>query len=916
MNNLKLAVRRLLGAPFVTGIAVVSLALGIGVNAALFTLFSTVLLRPLPVPDPETLVNLAAPGPKPGSQQCWRSGDCEAVFSYLMFRDLERDQTPFMGIAAHKLVSANLAFGGQTQSADAMLVSGSYFTVLGLQPALGRLIGNDDDKAVGQSPVAVISHAYWRTRFDASQNVINQTLVVNGQPMTIIGVTPPGFEGTTLGAEPKVYVPITLRGVMQPGSARSFELRQHYWVYLFARRKAGVTIDEARSSINVLYHNIVNNVEADLNRGLSEQTFARFLAKPILVEPGARGQSLMIRDTRQPMTLLMAVAGLVLVIACANIANLLLVRAAARASEMAVRLSLGANRSHLITQLLVESCLLAAIGGAAGLLVARWTLGAVSTLLPAQMAAIVPPGIDGRMLLTATVLSLGTGLLFGLFPALHASRPDLAPVLKGHSGQPSGAKTAKRFRLTLATAQIALSMALLVGAGLFTRSLYNVSRVELGVRTDKLVTFSVTPQMNGYSIERSRALFERLETDLSGLPGVTAVSASLVPTLSGVSWGTDVAVEGFKYGPDINSNSRYNAVGAGYFATMGMPLLAGREFTAADRLGAPQVAIVNESFTKKFNLGTNAVGKRMGSQRGGSSPLDTEIIAIVKDAKYAEVKGNVPCPVLRALSPGQHRRIADLLCQDIVRAGAAHCCRARRGRASRCQSAGGQSADDGAPGSGEHLHRSVADDPVGVIRRARDLARGRGPLRRAGVYRGAAHARDRIAPGTRRRACQRAQDDPPPGGAHDAHRRLHRLDRRTMDRVRREEPALSDGRPERRRLRGRSHPARLRRDYRRPRPGPSRVPRRSDDSAEIRVISAYAKASAGQALLRQASAGQAAFAKASAGQAAFANPAPWVVVRGSWSVARRASARQNCGFRATSDGPRTTAVCHPMPRRD
>ena len=642
MNNLKLAVRRLLGAPFVTGIAVVSLALGIGVNAALFTLFSTVLLRPLPVPDPETLVNLAAPGPKPGSQQCWRSGDCEAVFSYLMFRDLERDQTPFTGIAAHKLVSANLAFGGQTQSADAMLVSGSYFTVLGLRPALGRLIGNEDDKAVGQSPVAVISHAYWRTRFDASQNVINQTLVVNGQPMTIIGVTPPGFEGTTLGAEPKVYVPITLRGVMQPGSTRSFELRQHYWVYLFARRKAGVTIDEARSSINVLYHNIVNNVEANLNRGLSEQTFARFLAKPILVEPGARGQSLMIRETRQPMTLLMAVAGLVLVIACANIANLLLVRAAARASEMAVRLSLGANRSHLITQLLVESCLLSAIGGAAGLLVARWTLGAVSTLLPAQMAAIVPPGIDGRMLLTATVLSLGTGLLFGLFPALHASRPDLAPVLKGHSGQPSGAKTAKRFRLTLATAQIALSMALLVGAGLFTRSLYNVSRVELGVRTDKLVTFSVTPQMNGYSIERSRALFERLETDLSGLPGVTAVSASLVPTLSGVSWGTDVAVEGFKYGPDINSNSRYNAVGAGYFATMGMPLLAGREFTAADRLGAPQVAIVNESFTKKFNLGTNAVGKRMGSQRGGSSPLDTEIIAIVKDAKYAEVKGNVP----------------------------------------------------------------------------------------------------------------------------------------------------------------------------------------------------------------------------------------------------------------------------------
>jgi predicted permease len=246
------------------------------------------------------------------------------------------------------------------------------------------------------------------------------------------------------------------------------------------------------------------------------------------------------------------------------------------------------------------------------------------------------------MLLAASVLSLGTGLLFGLFPALHATRPDLAPVLKGHSGQPSGARTAKRFRLTLATIQIALSMALLVGAGLFTRSLYNVSRVELGLKTDKLVTFSVTPQMNGYSIERSQALFERLETELSSQPGVAAVSAALVPTLAGVSWGTDVAVEGFKSGPDINSNSRYNAVGAGYFGTMGMPLVAGREFTPADRLGSPRVAIINESFARKFNLGADAVGKRMGWQRGGGSPLDSEIIAVVRDAKYSEVKGNVP----------------------------------------------------------------------------------------------------------------------------------------------------------------------------------------------------------------------------------------------------------------------------------
>ena len=392
----------------------------------------------------------------------------------------------------------------------------------------------------------------------------------------------------------------------------------------------------------MLYHNIINNVEADLNKMLSTPTFARFLEKRIIVDPGARGQSLMTRDAQQPLTMLMCVAALVLLIACANIANLLLVRAAARSSEMAVRLSLGASRAQLISQLLIESCVLAGLGGAAGLLIARWTLATAAGLLPAQMAAVVPPGIDIRMLLTASLLSLGTGLLFGLFPALHSTRPDLAPVLKGHSGQPSGAKTAKRFRLTLATAQIALSMALLVAAGLFTRSLYNVSRVELGLRTDRLVTFSITPQMNGYTIERSHALFQRIEEELTRQPGVTAVSGSLVPTLAGVSWGTDVAVEGFKSGPDINSNSRYNAVGADYFATMGMPLVAGRDFTTADRQGAPLVAIVNESFARKFNLGTDVVGKRMGWQRGGGSPLDTEIVAVVKDAKYSEVKGNVP----------------------------------------------------------------------------------------------------------------------------------------------------------------------------------------------------------------------------------------------------------------------------------
>jgi predicted permease len=639
MSHVKLALRALLKTPFVTTVAVVSLALGIGANAAIFSLFDQLLLRPLAVPAPERLVNLGAPGPNPGSQSCGMAGGCDVVFSYPMFRDLERGQKWFTGIAAHVVFGANLAPRGQTPiNALGMLVSGSYFPVLRLTPAVGRLLTPADDRVVGGHPLAVLSYDYWATRLGSDPRVVSRIIVVNGQPLTIIGVAPRGFTGTTLGVQPKVFVPISMRGLMNPGW-EGFESRRSYWAYLFARLLPGVSLEQATLAMNGLYHPIITEVEAPLQKGMSEATLSRFKAKAITLADGRRGQSSVHKESKTPMMLLFALTALVLLIACANIANLLLARGAGRAMEMAVRLSLGASRGRVVTQLLVESCILAVLGGGASLLVAQWTLSGIGAIVPAEQAAMVQLGLQPAMLIFTTVVSLGTGLAFGMFPALHSTRSDLVTTIRSNAGQLTGARTAARFRNALVTAQIALSMALLVSAGLFIKSLVNVTRVDLGLNPDRVIVFGLSPELNGYGGARSRVLFQRAEEELRGLPGVTAVSTDRVGVLAGNNWGNDVSVEGFKKGPDTDANSRFNQVGPGFFHALGIPLLSGREFTAADAGGAPRVAVVNETFAKKFGLGPAAVGKHMST---GGDQLDIEIVGLVKDAKYSEVKDAIP----------------------------------------------------------------------------------------------------------------------------------------------------------------------------------------------------------------------------------------------------------------------------------
>jgi predicted permease len=643
MSTLKLATRALLKSPFVTSVTALSLALGIGANSAIFSFFDQLLLRALPVEAPERLVNLTAPGPNPGSQSCNQAGGCDEVFSYPMFRDLERSGAGFQGIAAHRLFGANLAPDGQPMRGDGMLVSGRYFELLGVEPVLGRLIGPEDDRAIGEDFVAVLSHSYWLNELGSDPAVLDRTIVINGYSFTVVGVAAPGFEGTTVGAQPRVFVPLTVTTLMTPGWDRRYEDRRSYFLYLFGRLRDGSSIEQAGTEINSVYGPIVNEVEVPLQEGMTAESTERFRTKQIALEAGARGQSNIDQEARTPLVLLFTITGFVLLIACANIANLLLARGATRAQEISVRTALGGSRRQLVGQLLAESLVLAVLGGAGSLLVARSTMAAIGSMVPPDAAAILDLGLQPSVLLFTAGLSLATGVLFGLYPALHWTRPDLIAALRVSSAQPSTSRGARRYRSALVTVQFALSMALLAASGLFIRSLVAVARVDLGLRTDDLVTFGISPALNAYDSARSLEIFTRTEEALAAIPGVTAVSAALVPVLAGSSWGTDVAVEGFVWEPGVDNNARFNEVGPGYFATLEMPLLAGRDFTEADVDGAPKVAVVNEAFTRKFNLGgRDAVGKRMSTGGDGDDELDIEIVGLVQDGRYNNVKDPVP----------------------------------------------------------------------------------------------------------------------------------------------------------------------------------------------------------------------------------------------------------------------------------
>ena len=642
MRNLTLALRTLARTPIVTAIAVLSLGLGIGSNAAIYSMFYRVVRQDLAVPGADRLVNLSAPGPKNGSMSCGEAGSCDDVFSYPMFRDLQQAHVASLsGIAGHRDLGANVSYERRSFAERGLLVSGSYFPLLRVNPALGRLLSPPDDD-VGAAPAIVLAYWFWDTKLGADSSVLGKTFSVNGKTATIVGVAPTYFNGTTVGSRPAFYAALAQGPTLGTGIERQVDDRRAYYIYVFGRLAPGATVEQVRRDVNAVYQPIIREVEAPLQKGTRDSVMRRFLAKQVTVQPGNHGQSSLHQDASGPLYMLFTITGLVLLIACANIANLLMTRAANREMEMAVRLSLGATRRQLLSQLLTESLTLAFIGGVVSLLFATWTLQAIGALLPPEISDTLPFALNWAAVAFAGVMSLVTGIAFGLFPALHGTRPDLITALRNNSGKLAGGRASRRFRTSLATAQIALAMALLMSAGLFLKSLWKISRVNLGIRVEHLVTFSLDPQQNGYDSVRTRALFARVENELAALPGASSVTSAMVPLIAGSNWSTTIKVQDFQDDENNRAQSSFNAVGSGFFHALGVSLLAGREFTDADDMGRPRVAIVNETFARKFNLGANPVGKRMAMGSGDTLPLDIEIVGLARDTKYSTVKGDIP----------------------------------------------------------------------------------------------------------------------------------------------------------------------------------------------------------------------------------------------------------------------------------
>jgi putative ABC transport system permease protein len=656
LQDLRYAVRQLRKSLGFTLTVILTLALGIGANAAVFTLFDQVLLRMLPVDQPKQLVRFKWNGGFSGSISAF-GGEMNDYFSYPMYKDLREKNQVFSDIIAADRAGVGVSWNNQAENKDVEIVSGNYFQLLGLQPALGRLLTPQDDTAKNANSQLVLSYAYWKSRFAASPAVIGQTVRVNGHPFTIVGVAPENFQTAIGGYQPGLFVPVSMSEIAMPWTATRDNLTNHrsLWLTLIARLKPGVTITQAQASVEPLWH-ALRAQELTLYTNRTERFTKNFLDKTHLtVLDDSRGFSPARMDLKTPLILLMSMAGLLVAMCAINVATLLLLRSAARAREMSMRYALGAGRSRIISQLFVEGGILGLAGAIAGLAVAPIVANTLVHLMTHADPGSEPysAAIDARVLAFTLGVSVLISLLFSLAPVLHFIRPNLAEALRQSTGTPS--KTSQRFRKTAVGIQIALSVLLLGAAGLFVRTLDNLRNQPVGFNITHLVTFNVDPTSAGYGEDRTPQIVTNVLAAVSRIPGVASAAGTTDAELSGDNTISGFTIEGYKFAEDQNHDFEAPWVTSGYFATLGQPLLAGREFTAADAKGTAKVAVVNLAFVKKYlNSPQNALGHLITDNDGPNPKPDTTIVGVVGNTRHTDLRNELGPAVYRPYLQMEH----------------------------------------------------------------------------------------------------------------------------------------------------------------------------------------------------------------------------------------------------------------------
>jgi predicted permease len=649
LQDLRYSWRVLLQNPGFAAVAVLSLALGIGANTAIFSIVDAVLLKWLPVSSPQELVVIARNPKEPSVGSNYPDyeyiRDHNQVFSGVLVSG---------GGGALSLTVPDEGSHGSSELVPGTLVSGNYFQVLGVTPAIGRLFTPEDNKTPGAHPVAVLSYDFWKTRFAGDPRVLGKKITLNGAPFTIIGVSRQGFTGTSVGNSTKLFLPVMMLQQIN-ANARNWNTRHYWWLTPLARLKAGVSLQKATADVDVLLKQIEQSDPE--HRPTPAYDKDRELRNHAVLLPGSGGYSYLRNRFSKPLAVLGAVVGLVLLIACANVANLLLARAASRRKEIAIRVAIGAGRWRLISQLVTEAVILAVIGGLAGLAFAYWSVKVLLSLLPTGTFPLdlhLTP--DVRLLAFSFAVSLVTGLICGIVPALKATRPDVVSALKSDFTE--------RFarldlRKALVIVQVALSLLLLVGAGLFVRSLENLRDLDPGFVRENVLMVETSAGSIGYKGQRIRTFEDRLLNATSRLPGVRAASLALLTPLQGSRWNSDVTVQGHPWKPDEQPSIDFNAVSPHYFETLGIQILAGRDFLDQDNPaftpdppdkpyaegkeppeppGPPKVAIINQSMAKKFFPNESAIGKRFSMGDKFKIEDSYEIVGVVKDTRYFELR--------------------------------------------------------------------------------------------------------------------------------------------------------------------------------------------------------------------------------------------------------------------------------------